>query len=218
MPTTNHAVDTEWHIRGQWFDICSCNMPCGCTMAQPPTDNVCYGTLVYQIEEGHFGDTDLSGLTVVTISEIKGENFWDSSKTTEGVYDLIIPEEASAEQQDALERLWTGQEGGWIAMLVGLLGTLRNKFAAPIECHIADDLARWTIDVPGRVSGAVEALTGPTTPPGQRVQTHNPPGAETGGSPATWGVPTKMELVDFGFLGEWKAKSSKHIPFDWSNP
>jgi hypothetical protein len=109
------------------------------------------------------------------------------------------------DQRVALERLWTAQEGGWLANLVGLLGTLRNLEYAQIVCRIENDLARWSIDVPGRVSGAVDALTGPTTPSGQRVQTHNPPGSETGGSPATWGVPAKMELVDFGVLGEWEA-------------
>lgn len=217
MTTTEATTQTKWHIKGQWFDICSCNMPCGCTMAQPPTNGVCYGTLAYQIEEGYFGDTDLSGLTVVTISEIKGENFWDPSKAVEGTYDLIIEERTTPAQRRALERLWTAKEGGWIANLVGLLGTLRHMEYAPIECSIEDDLARWSINVPGRVSGAVEALSGPTTPPGKRVQTHNPPGAETGGSPATWGVPTKMELTGFGTLGEWQANSSKHIPFDWQN-
>ncbi|WP_044475895.1 DUF1326 domain-containing protein [Rhodococcus aetherivorans] len=217
MTTAGTSKQTRWHLKGQWFDICSCILPCGCTMAQPPTDGVCYGTLVYQIDEGYFGELDLSGLTVVTIGEIKSENLWDSSKPVEGIYDLIIDERADTDQRDALERLWTGQEGGWIANLVGLLGTVRQLEFAPIECRIEGDLARWSIDVPGRVSGAVDALSGPTTPPGQRVQTFNPPGSETGGSPATWGVPTKMELVDFGFLGEWTAKSSKHIPFDWSN-
>ncbi|MBC3194896.1 DUF1326 domain-containing protein [Pseudonocardia sp. C8] len=192
-------------------------MPCGCTMAQPPTDNVCYGTLVYQIDEGHFGDVDMAGLTVVTVGKIESENLWDDSKPRNGTYDLIVPDRATPEQRDAIERLWTGREGGWIANLVGILGTLRNKFVASVESRIEDDLGRWTIDVPGLVSGAVVALTGPTTPPGQRVQTFNPPGAETGGSPATWGVPTKMELIDFGVLGEWEARSSKHIPFDWSD-
>lgn len=205
----------RWRVQGQWFDICSCTMPCGCTMAQPPTDGVCYGTLVYQIDDGYFGALDLSGLTVVTVGEIISENLWDASKPVKGTYDLFIDQRADAQQRDALTRLWTGQEGGWIAKLVGLLGAVRHLEFVPIECRIEHDLARWTIDVPGRVSGAVAALTGPTTPPGQRVQTHNPPGSETGGSPATWGVPTKLELQNFGLLGEWKAKSSKHIPFDW---
>ncbi len=215
--TQSEAAKIEWAITGQWFDLCSCTMPCGCTMAQPPTNNECYGTLVYKIENGHFGDLDLGGLTVVTVSLVKSENFWDSTKPISGVYDLFIDEQADERQRDALERLWTGKEGGWIANLVSMMGTLRNKEYALIECHIEDDLARWSIRIPGRINGEAVALSGPTTPPGKRVQTHNPPGSETGGSPATWAVPTTMDLSGFGELGEWKVNSSKHIPFDWKS-
>ncbi|MGS5046775.1 MULTISPECIES: DUF1326 domain-containing protein [unclassified Mameliella] len=206
-----------WKAKGQWFDICSCDMPCGCTMAQPPTDGKCYGVLVYKIEEGFFGDTDLTGQTVVTVGLIESEHLWDPSKPSRGTYDLIIDESANADQRVALERLWTGKEGGWLANLIGLLGEMRRLEFAPVECHIEDDLAHWSIRVPGHVKATADALTGPTTPPGKRVQTHNPPGSETGGTPATWGVPKSLELIDFGPLGEWKANSSKHIPFDWSN-
>ena len=46
----------------------------------------------------------------------------------------------------------------------------------------------WQAEIPGRVRGRAEALTGPTTPPGKRVQTINPPGSEVGpGQVATWG-------------------------------
>lgn len=63
------------------------------------------------------------------------------------------------------------------------------------------------------------ALTGPTTPPGKRVQTLNPPGSETGpGGVATWGRATASKADAFGMKFEWVGRSSKHIPFDWSGP
>jgi hypothetical protein len=31
----------EWRLVGDWFDICSCNIPCPCEFAQPPTNNKC---------------------------------------------------------------------------------------------------------------------------------------------------------------------------------
>ena len=64
-----------------------------------------------------------------------------------------------------------------------------------------------------------EALTGPTTPEGQRVQLLNPPGSEVGpGQVATWGRATADRVDGFGFDWEWDGKSSKHIPFDWTGP
>ena len=64
-----------------------------------------------------------------------------------------------------------------------------------------------------------EALSGPTTPPGARVQLLNPPGSEVGpGQIATWGVATadRVDAPEFGMSFEWDGRSSKHIPFDWS--
>ncbi len=30
-----------WQVVGDWFDVYSCNIPCPCEFAQPPTNNVC---------------------------------------------------------------------------------------------------------------------------------------------------------------------------------
>ena len=79
--------------------------------------------------------------------------------------------------------------------------------------------AYWAAEIPGKVSARAEALTGPTTPDGQRVQLHNPPGAEVGpGQVATWGRATADRADGFGFKWEWDGRSSKHFPFDWQGP
>jgi hypothetical protein len=84
------------------------------------------------------------------------------------------------------------------------------------------DLSYWSAEIPGKVLAKAEALTGPTTPPGKRVQTINPPGSEVGpgtsGVVATWGkaVADKVDAVEFKW--ERKGRSSKHIPFEWSGP
>ena len=73
-----------------------------------------------------------------------------------------------------------------------------------------------------KVMAKAEALTGPTTPPGKRVQTINPPGSEVGpgaaGAVATWGTAITDEVDAMGFKWERKGRSSKHIPFDWTGP
>ena len=82
---------------------------------------------------------------------------------------------------------------------------------------VADDLEFWRAEIPGRVVGRAEALSGPTTPPGKRVQTINPPGSEVGpGQIATWGRSTELRNEGFGFKWTGNNWSSKHIPFDWT--
>lgn len=96
---------------------------------------------------------------------------------------------------------------------------MRGIEYAPIHIEVADDLASWSAEVPNRVEARAEALTGPMTPPGKRVQTFNAPGSETGpGTVATWGRALADKVDAFGFRWEWGGRSSKHIPFNWSGP
>ena len=206
----------QWHLAGDWFDVCKCDVPCPCEFAQPPTDNTCQGVLAYHIRQGHYGDIRLDGLNLVALGEFEGNVWAGETKVTLG---LFIDERADAGQRQALQMIFGGQAGGWPAQFAALVGEMRGIEFAPIAFEIADDLAYWRADVPGRVQARAEALTGPTTPPGQRVQLLNPPGSEVGpGQTATWGRATADRVEAFGFKWEWDGKSSKHIPFDWSGP
>jgi hypothetical protein len=67
------------------------------------------------------------------------------------------------------------------------------------------------------VVARAEALGGPMTPLGKRVQTLNPPGSEVGpGTVATWDKALADEAGAMGFKWERKGRSSKRIPFEWS--
>ncbi len=114
--------------------------------------------------------------------------------------------------------IFCGQARGFQARLAELIGEVRGVEFVPIEFEVADDLAYWRAEIPGRVVASAEALTGPTTPEGQRVQLLNAPGNEVGSGVATWGRATADRVDGFGFRWEWDGKSSKHIPFDWSGP
>ena len=67
-----------------------------------------------------------------------------------------------------------------MADVASLLQTPGRRFggssSVPITFEVSDDLAYWRAEVPGKVVAAAEALSGPTTPPGARVQLLNPPG------------------------------------------
>jgi hypothetical protein len=118
--------------------------------------------------------------------------------------------------------IFSGNAGGFITEFAKLLGEVRGMDYASIKFEIADDLSYWSVEIPGKVMAKAEALTGPTTPPGKRVQTINPPGSEIGSGPsgavATWGksVADKVDAVEFKW--DRKGRSSKHIPFEWSGP
>ncbi len=116
--------------------------------------------------------------------------------------------------------IFGGQAGGFPADFAELSGEMRGIEFVPIEFEVADDLAYWRAEISGRVLASAEALTGPMTPEGQRVQLLHPPGSEVGpsGTVATWGRATADRAEAFGWNFEWDGKSSKHLPFDWSGP
>jgi hypothetical protein len=210
------ADTPRWHLDGDWFDVCKCDIPCPCEFARPPTDGECEGVLAWHVNSGRYGDVTLDGLNIAAVGYFKG-NVWEGAKVSMG---LFIDERADARQREALQTIFGGQVGGWPAEFAQKLGEVRGIEFAPIEFEMAPDLAGWRVSVAGgKVEGRAEALTGPTTRPGQRVQTLNPPGSEVGpDAVATWGV-AKVDRVDaMGFKWSRSGQSSKHIPFKWSGP
>ncbi|MEU2944688.1 DUF1326 domain-containing protein [Nocardiopsis alba] len=217
--TTTTAEDPttpDWHLRGDWFDVCSCGLPCPCTFAQAPTHGSCLFTLVWHIEEGRYRNTDLGGLGVVAVGEFEG-NMWIGDPGAMMRLMFYIDSAADPDQRHALERLFTGKEGGWPGRFGSLIGELRGIEYAPVRFHAAHDLARWEAEIPGRVKVGAKALTGPTADPDRRVQLINAPGSEVGpGQVATWGVVEDDHATGFDFSRPYRGGSSKHFPFDWS--
>jgi hypothetical protein len=158
--------------------------------AQTPTYGACDGVLAYYIKKGNYGQTTLDGLNVLAMGYFKG-NIWAGETKFDCAF--FFDEQADEKQREALKMIFTGKAGGFMAEFAKLVGEIKGMNYAPIKFDIADDLSYWSAEIPGKVVAKAEALTGPTTPPGKRVQTINPPGSEVGlgaaaGAVATWGT------------------------------
>jgi hypothetical protein len=217
---TTTAVPT-WTLKGDWFDVCSCNIACPCEFAQAPTDNKCQGVLAYRINEGSFGDTDMAGLHVLAVIRFAGDLWAGNTKCTVG---LLVDDKASPEQLEGIQAIFGGAGGGWPGAFAQMIGDFRGVEIVPITMTIAEDLSSWSVEATGKVKASAVALTGPTADPNRRVQLLNPPGSEVGPGEnmvATWAV-GEMSQQDPGLFGDFKLDkvktSSKHIAFSWSGP
>lgn len=207
----------DWKVSGDWFDVCKCNVPCPCIFAQAPTYGDCEGVLAYHINNGHYGETPLDGLNALLVGGFTG-NIW-AGEAKDAKMGFFFDERANEKQREALQMIFMGKAGGIMAEIAKLFGKVTGLDFAPIKFEVAVDLAHWSAEIPGKVSARAEALTGPMTPPGKRVQLHNAPGSETGpGTVATWGKALANDVDAMGFKFDWKGRSSKHIPFDWIGP
>ena len=208
----------NWNLNGDWFDVCNCNIPCPCTFAQPPSYGECEGVMAYHINKGQYGETSLDRLNVLILDSFKG-NIWAGE--TKADLALFFDERADEEQRKALDMIFTGKAGGIMGKFANLFGKIRGLEYSPIKFELAEDLGYWSAEIPGKVIAKAEALTGPMTPPGKRVQTINAPGSEVGpGAVATWGrtVTNKVNVPELRYQWKTSGKSSKHFPFDWTGP
>ena len=205
-----------WQVTGDWFDVCKCGIPCPCTFAQAPTYGDCEGILAWHIREGPMAMCGLDGLNVVALGSFEGNIWAGETKVTVGMY---MDERADEAQREALHTHL--QRSG-------------RRLAGPLRSHDRRDA--WDRIRPdhvrdrgrprllggrgaGQGDGAGRGTDRSHTPPGHRVQLHNPPGAEVGpGQIATWGTATIDRADGFGFKWEWDGRSSKHFPFDWQGP
>src|SRR5262245_40309133 len=152
----------EWHLAGDWFDICSCDIPCPCEFAQAPTKNACLGILAWHVGSGHYGNVKLDGLNLVALSAFEGNVWAGEAKVRLGLY---IDERADPEQRGALQAIFSGQAGGWPQTFAALIGDMRGIEFVPIAFDIASDLGHWSAEIPNHVVARAQALAGPTTPP-----------------------------------------------------
>ena len=57
-----------WTIKGDYVEACNCEVACQCVWLEPPDDDVCTVSLVWDIKDGQYGDVDLSGRKVAMLA------------------------------------------------------------------------------------------------------------------------------------------------------
>ena len=152
------ATQTAWQLRGDVLEACSCATTCPCNFGSDPVPLPCDVILGWRIEDGHYGNTRLGGLNVVLYGRIPGNVF--QGNWTVGVY---LDQRASQQQADALGNIFSGQAGGWPAVLSPLIGNLLAPQQVPIRFETVDGEHR--ISVPGLLEAGLERVPNPL--PGQ---------------------------------------------------
>ena len=190
----------QWMIKGREFVNCNCNYGCPCQFNSPSTKGHCEAIASIIIDEGHFNEIKLNGLSFVYLGQWPGE-----IKDGKGRMQLIIDERANKDQRQALEKILTGESTEPGATIFYIFKTTMAEqlptLYAPIEMTI--DIAARTGQT--KVKGLIEAKGTPLIDPFSKQETrrgiHIPGGFEyiyaeigTGQSKSTAGL--KIELND----------------------
>src|SRR5919201_2871192 len=125
----NPATAIDWRLVGEEVGSCNCDWGCPCQFEANPTHGNCEALIGYAISDGHFGDTDLSGVRYALIASWPG-----AIHEGDGTVQLVVDEAATPEQREAIEQLVSGDHGGaYFEIFSSVLPHKRDTVIAPIE-------------------------------------------------------------------------------------
>ena len=150
-----------YEIEGRLLEVCTCNVLCPCWVGEDPDFKTCDTTIAWGIEKGSIEGVDVSGLTVAVSAHIPKNIL--IPKSWKAV--VFVDERATPDQEGGLLRLFTGQLGGAVADLAGLIGEVVAVERVPITFTVEDGKGRISIGeiVEAEMAPFVGATGKPTT-------------------------------------------------------
>ena len=120
----------RWQVRVDYVETCNCAFACPCNFSGYPTGGYCEALVGYHIRDGRFGRTKLDGLDVIYAAA------WPRAiHQGGGRLRLYVSEQATAEQRDALVRIFSGRAkgGGPFELFAGTMATIEDPVFAAID-------------------------------------------------------------------------------------
>ena len=150
-----------YEIEGRLLEVCTCNVLCPCWVGEDPDYKTCDTTIAWGIEKGSVEGVSVDDLTIAVSAHIP-RNILEP-KSWKAV--VFVDERATADQEGVLLRLFTGQLGGAIADLAGLIGEVVAVERAPITFTVEGGKGRLSIGsiVEADMAPFVGATGNPTT-------------------------------------------------------
>jgi hypothetical protein len=146
----------SWHIKGELALSCNCAVFCPCVLSlgqHAPTEGYCQTWAGVRIDDGRFGDVDLSGIKFGFMADIPGRlarGNWTMA--------LFVDDKASAQAVKALTWIMTGRAGGSTALLKILGGAFLGVRQIPITYDLVGETRVITMEK--IVDGAITPLKG----------------------------------------------------------
>jgi hypothetical protein len=204
---------TSWAINGDHAGTCSCMWACPCQFNANPDKGNCEAVLVWEIREGHFGETALDGVRFGFAVHWPG-----AIHEGDGTRQFVVDEGASEEQREALNALATGKHGGtYFEIFASVCPNDREPTVAKIDLDVDRESRRGTLRIAGLGESRIEPIINPEISPDEhRARINLPDGfeykvAEIGNS-VEWSV-TAEDPLSFNHENTY----AQMYEFEWSN-
>ncbi|CAI8316253.1 MAG: Uncharacterised protein [Gammaproteobacteria bacterium] len=203
-------ADHTMYLRGSYFESCTCETICPCLLLLDPTAGFCKAILGWDIEKGHVGTTDVSGLKVAMWLHAPGNLLKGQFEMA-----LYIDDRASSSQYKALKEAYHGIHGGHLGVIAslgkGAEGAPREYLptrSARIQMTQASPNRHLLIE--GVLENKMEQLGGAS---GRPVVLHDMPLAVAPPFPVTVSRASKATFTDHGINHSWDGGNGLSSPF-----
>ena len=186
---------TPWEIHAVEVANCNCAYGCPCQFNALPTDGTCEAAVGIQIEKGFFGDVSLDGLKAGFTAKWPGPIHEGN-----GELQIIIDEQASSEQREALEKILSGEETEDMATICWVINAMTTTHhetlfkPVTIEADVEGRKGRVVVD--GVFELNAEPIKNPVTGDEHRARIDIPHGFEYSIAEMASGTTKTQGVVD----------------------
>ncbi len=145
----------DWQVSGEYMESCNCNYLCPCIYTNPQgevTYDHCTAALIFRIDKGQRGGTDLSGLCfalVIRSGKVMADGNW--------VFACVVDERGDPAQRAALSAIVSGQAGGPPGIIrSNLVSDFRGVMFKPIEFKMEG--FKRSVSIPDVLSFDIEGV------------------------------------------------------------
>jgi hypothetical protein len=147
-----------YDVSGRLLEVCTCNVLCPCWVGEDPDGGTCDSVLGWAVDKGSVEGVDVSDRVLALSVHIPGNVFAGNWRAV-----VYVDDRSSDEQEAALLKVFTGQLGGPIADLAGLIGEVIAVERMPISWEV--DEGRGTLTIGDRASMELTSFQGATGNP-----------------------------------------------------
>jgi hypothetical protein len=128
------AKEYVYELVGTLLEVCTCGVLCPCWVGEDPDGGTCLSVNAYHFDEGSIRGVDVTGRSLAVVCDIPG-NVLNPGTWKVGLY---IDDGATDEQMDAIKAAYSGELGGPLADLAGLIGEVFTIERVPIVHEVRD--------------------------------------------------------------------------------
>lgn len=197
-------------MKGELILNCNCTVFCPCTISlgqHPPTEGHCQTWGGIRVDEGNYGDIDLSGLNIGLMIEIPERMARGNWKVA-----LFIDDRASDEAYDALVTIMSGKARGTTGLFSILVSELIGHERQPVTYENEGKTRRFVVGK--KISGEVVPVEG-ADPDKDLVITNS---QYWMGPDITVATANKSRLRAFGRVWDFEGRSAEICQIDWHGP